>query len=219
MIITVGGIKGGSGKTTTAVNLAVMRAAEGKRVLLIDADEQHTAADFAEQREGLGRPVEFVTVRLAGAAVRAEARKLASGFHDIVIDTGGRDTTSQRAALTVSDILLVPFLPRSFDIWTLSQVNTLVAEMRVANERLRVFAFINRADTGAGRADVRDAAQMLAEAPEMEYLDSPLGQRKAFSNAAAEGLSVLEYRPRDTRACAEITDLYRHVFGGTETAV
>src|SRR4051812_40400989 len=50
MIITVGNIKGGVGKTTLAINLAIARAAEGRDVLLVDGDEQRTAQTFTELR-------------------------------------------------------------------------------------------------------------------------------------------------------------------------
>lgn len=50
MIVVCGGIKGGSGKTTLATNLAVIRAAAGHDVLLVDADDQETASDFTIQR-------------------------------------------------------------------------------------------------------------------------------------------------------------------------
>ena len=50
MIIVIGGIKGGSGKTTVATNLAVIRSGEGKDVLLIDADDQETSSDFTTLR-------------------------------------------------------------------------------------------------------------------------------------------------------------------------
>ena len=50
MIVVVGGIKGGSGKTTVATNLAVIRAAEDHDVILIDADDQETASDFTVLR-------------------------------------------------------------------------------------------------------------------------------------------------------------------------
>jgi chromosome partitioning protein len=49
MILVTGGIKGGSGKTTVAINLAVMRARAGFDVLLIDADDQESASDFKEK--------------------------------------------------------------------------------------------------------------------------------------------------------------------------
>ena len=100
MIITVGGIKGGSGKTTIATNLTVQRAAEGRDVLLVDADDQETASDFTMLRnDKLETGAGFTSIKLTGPAVRTEVRRLADKYDDIIIDTGGRDTTSQRAAL------------------------------------------------------------------------------------------------------------------------
>src|ERR1700760_2684226 len=103
MIIVVGGIKGGSGKTTVATNLAVIRSAEGHDVLLIDADDQETSTDFTIIRNE-GRPdgAGYTSIKLTGPAVRTETLRLANKYEDIIIDTGGRDTTSQRAALTVA---------------------------------------------------------------------------------------------------------------------
>src|SRR5690242_198797 len=147
MIIVAGGIKGGGGKTTTATNLAIIRATAGRDVLLADADDQETASDFTNLRnERAISRASYTCVKLTGAAVRTEIRRLAPKYQDIVIDTGGRDTTSQRAALTVAAVLLVPFVPRSFDLWTIDKVAELVGEMKAANPKLRAYTFINRAD-------------------------------------------------------------------------
>lgn len=211
MIIVVGGIKGGSGKTTVATNLAVMRAMAGHDVLLVDADDQETASDFTilrndRQPEGAG----YTSIKLTGPAVRTETLRLADKYGDIVIDTGGRDTTSQRAALTVAQVLLVPFVPRSFDVWTLEKVGGLVGEMRAANPSLAAYAFLNRADPRG--QDNEGAAEALKETTELRFLDMPLGARKAFSNAAAQGLAVTELRPQDPKASEEIMALYRYLF-------
>ena len=64
----------------------------------------------------------------------------------MIIDTGGRDTTSQRAALSVSEVLLIPFAPRSFDIWTVDKVAILIEEMRAVNPKMKALAFLNRSD-------------------------------------------------------------------------
>src|SRR5215218_1134959 len=181
MIVIVGGIKGGSGKTTVATNLAVIRATEGRDVILIDADDQETASDFTILRNE--RQVEapsYTSIKLTGAAVRTETLRLREKYEDIIIDTGGRDTTSQRAALTVADVLLVPFVPRSFDVWTIEKVAGLVVEMSAADPR---------------GTDNEDAAEVLREAAALTLLPATLGQRKAFGNAAAEGLAVTELRP------------------------
>ena len=211
MIITVGGIKGGSGKTTVSTNLAVLRAAEGRDVLLVDADDQETASDFTmlrneQQPDGAG----YTSIKLSGAAVRTELQRLAPKYDDVIIDTGGRDTTSQRAALTVSNILLVPFVPRSFDVWTLEKVSQLVGEMRAANPDLQAFAFINRADPRG--QDNAEAEEVITETEELSLIQTPLGTRKAFGNAAAHGLAVTELKPQDSKATQEMLTLYRHLF-------
>lgn len=206
-IFTVGGIKGGSGKTTVATNLTVLLAADGRDVLLVDADDQETATDFTTWRNKSSEgQAGYTAIQLNGDAVRTEVLRLTPKYDDIVIDTGGRDTTSQRAAMTVSDVYLVPFVPRSFDVWTLERVAKLIEEMRPANPALRAYAFLNRADAGGN--DNADAADYLRDATCIEFIDVPLGGRKAFSNAAAEGLGVTELKRKDPKAEAEIRALY-----------
>ena len=174
MIVVAGGIKGGSGKTTVATHLAVILADQGRDVLLVDADDQETATDFTVLRnETHPDAARYTSIKLTGPMVRTETRRLADKYGDIIIDTGGRDTTSQRAALAVADVLLVPFVPRSFDVWTLEKVSRLVNEMRTANPGLLAYTFINRADPRGQDND--DAADVLKETESLEYLDAPLG--------------------------------------------
>ena len=211
MIVLAGGIKGGSGKTTVATNLAILCVHAGRDVLLVDADDQETASDFTVLRNdthegGAG----YTSIKLSGKAVRTEVQRLAPKYEDIIIDTGGRDTSSQRAALSVADLMLVPFVPRSFDVWTLEKVAELVEEMRAANPTLKAYTFINRADPRGH--DNAEAAEYLKETPALTFIDAPLGTRKAFSNAAAKGLAVTELRPLDEKACAEMMTLFRYVY-------
>lgn len=211
MIITVGGIKGGSGKTTIATNLAVYLAHQGGDVLLVDADEQETATDFTAWREETkGGNVGFTAVKLTGEQVRTQVLKLKDKYEYVVIDTGGRDTTSQRAALFTSDIYLLPFNPRSFDVWTVGKVEKLIQEIRSAKPTpLLTFAFLNRAD--ARGSDNDDAAELLAQSNVMTFLDMPLGNRKAFSHAAAKGLGVIELTHAEDKAVQEVKALFNYI--------
>lgn len=212
MIFTVGGIKGGGGKTTIATNLTIMlHLVLGADVLLVDADEQETASDFTAWREETLRgEIGYTAVRLNGEAVRSQVLKLATKYDHVVIDTGGRDTTSQRAALSVSDVYLVPFNPRSFDIWTIGRVEKLVSEIRaIKPSPLKAFAFLNRADLQG--ADNRDAVSLIQESAVLTYLPVSIINRKAFSNAAAKGLAVIELDPENPKASGEITDLFNFV--------
>ena len=213
MILVCGGIKGGVGKTTLATSMVVMRSATGRDVLLVDADDQATATDFTTLRtellgaEGAG----YTSIQLRGSAVRNEVLKLAPKYDDIVIDVGGRDTAGQRAALLVANVYVVPFLPGSFDVWTLDSVGTLVEEAKSFNDKLQAVCVINRAD--AQGSDNQDAAEIAREIPGLVYVDAPLGNRKAFRTAAAQGLAVTEMKPQDTKAISELTKLFQHLFG------
>ncbi len=215
MIYTIGGIKGGSGKTTIATNLAIWLAQKGSDVLLVDADEQETATDFSAWREqNVGDEMGYTSIKLTGESVRTQVTKLKNKYEHIVIDTGGRDTTSQRAALVISDYYLVPFNPRSFDIWTVYKVQNLVGEIRaVKPDALHVYTFLNRADPRG--ADNDEAAEILMQCEGMNYVPNPLGNRKAFSHAAGKGLGIVELNPPDEKASTELNNLFTYIFSNS----
>ena len=79
VIYVIGGIKGGSGKTTVATNLAVALVRDGKDILLVDADDQETATDFSAWRnERTQGSAGYTSVQLTGQAARDELKRLAS---------------------------------------------------------------------------------------------------------------------------------------------
>ena len=188
MILTVGNIKGGVGKSLLAVNIAAVLAQRGNDVLLIDGDEQASAATFAELRAEQTSKAEFATIQLQGAAIRQQMKQLREKYSEIVIDVGGRDTGSLRAALTVADAILIPFQPRSVDLWAGVQMGALVAEARCINEGLRAYALLNGAD--AQGHDNAEASEALGAVEGIEALPCVVVRRKAFPNAFSNGLAV-----------------------------
>ena len=210
MIFVAGGIKGGSGKTTLATNLVVMRSQKGREVLLVDADDQQSAAEFTELRAEELDDAGYTCIRLDDKAVRDQVKRLKNKYDDVIIDTGGRDTTSQRAALTIADTLIVPFGPRSLDIWTLERVEELVADARAINPDLEAYSFINRADHQGNYN--KETREVLTDSDHIEFISPTLGDRKAFAIAFDYGQSIIEYTPRDKKAIAEMETLYEAVF-------
>lgn len=210
MIIVFGGIKGGSGKTTLATNMTVVRASTGKKVLLVDADEQKSSSDWAQQREDSNAQPKFTTIELSGKAVNSQLQKMAVDYDDVIIDVGGRDTTSQRSALTIANIFVVPFKPRSLDIWTVGPLKNMISEIKAVNPNLKCIAVINQADFKGD--DNRSALQVLSDCTDFECFPLTIGYRKSFGNAASEGLGIIELKNQDAKANIEVNALYKYVF-------
>ena len=213
MIVTVGNTKGGVGKTTIAVNLAIARALAGRDVWLIDGDRQGSAQTAIRIRAEAGHAPGIACASYPdGAILRAQVQQQVTKFEDIIIDAGGRDSPALRAALMLSDVLLVPFQPRSYDVWALDDIAALIEDARAVRDGLRCFAVLNCADPGTRSADNAEAAAAVADMPQLAYLPAPLRRRKAFANAAGAGLSVLELTPQDAKASAELNTLVRMLF-------
>lgn len=211
MIISVLNTKGGVGKTTLALNLAVLRAQAGYEVLLVDGDRQATATQAIAQRTAAGgTPTPALANYTDGPLLRSQALLARSKYSDIVIDAGGRDSTALRAALMISDIVLIPFQPRSFDVWGVGDMAELVTEALSMRDGLRALAVLSGADPRG--TDNWAAAEVVGEIDGIQYLETPIGRRKSFADAAGAGLSVNEWKPRDRKAIDEITCLYNAAF-------
>ena len=215
MIVSFNSIKGGVGKSTMATTFAAWLASKGYDVLLVDGDDQETASDFTAWREQTLGQTGYTLVNMTGANLRKQVEAMKSKYEHIIIDTGGRDTTSQRAALSVADVSMIPFAPRSFDLWTINKVITLIEEIQaVRTHPLIVYAFLSRADIRS--ADNREVAEALNSFPELTYLPFQICNRKAFSNAAGVGLAVFEAEHPDVKAVAEIEKLFNHILYGND---
>jgi len=209
MIYLIGSYKGGSGKTTTATNLAVFLWRQNKRVLLIDGDEQKTLSYWYQSRAESIDVLGLDQRQLVGAKLRTELPALAAQYDDVVIDVAGRDSTTQRAALTIADVYLVPFVPRPPDLWTFNLVRELIEKAKEVNPGLRAYLFLTRTDHQSLKSDSNWlASDTLNAIKNAQRLNANLGNRVAFANAFNGGLSVLESKPIDSKARAEVVALF-----------
>jgi len=212
MIITVGGVKGGEGKSTLATNLAICRSEQGYDVLLVDADKQRSASDFTLARKETLETADtgYTAIQLQGTAVRDEVKRLAPKYSDIIIDVGGRDTVEQRAAIAISDIYAIPVLASSYDLWALEQAAELVKQGLSFNPSLHTLCFLNKVPARSKEAD--EAIELIKDIPELTFIDVKLVDRKAWRDATAKGLSVVEFTPINQKAVDELWSLYEALF-------
>lgn len=210
MILTVGNTKGGVGKSTLAFNIAVARALAGRDVLVVDTDQQRSASTFTATRTAeLGAPG-YTAVYLEGEDVRTQVRQLARKYEDIVIDAGGRDTDSLRSAMLASDVVLIPVQPRSVDVWALGTMMKVLRLVTSVNTELRALMVLNFADP-QGR-DNEETAELLRGTAGVTLLDTTIGRRKVFADAATFGRSVLDYARRDQKAIEELQAILNAIY-------
>jgi len=223
MILTVGSTKGGVGKTTLAFNLTVTLAHAGQDVLLIDGDEQAHSMSFTELRSATREQGPGYTAQsLLGNQLRAVTGQVKK-YRQVVIDVGGRDTSSFRNALLLSDLILVPTVPRTADIWgSIATVDLVNLARSSGNARLRAVGVINRAD-----ARGRDNSAALDELKGIDGLEvSPvlIGDRKAYHNAMAKGLGILEFKDHNDyygvgKAQADFVQLFNSLYPKLERKI
>ncbi len=160
MIVSFLNQKGGVGKTTLAIHVADALSRRNKRVLLVDADPQGSALDWAAARQ---KAPLFPVAGLPRASIHKELPTLAHGYDVVIIDGPPRVYDVARSAIMASDLVLVPVQPSPYDVWAAKEIIDLVHEATVFKPNLKSAFAINRkiVNTALGR-DVVDA---LADYP------------------------------------------------------
>lgn len=196
-VITVAQQKGGSGKTTLAVNLATGFAKAGKSVALMDTDPQGSAGRwFMTRVENMEDPgIDFSTASAWG--VTYECRKLADSHDVVIIDTPPKADSDLRPSLRAADLVLIPVATSHLDLWAVEVVLYLA-------DRERKPAMIV---TTRARKGTRLAADIEEKIHEMESIvaETPMANRVVYAETLGTGKAALE-APKGP-AHAEVTAL------------
>ncbi|MDP3340809.1 ParA family partition ATPase [Frigidibacter sp.] len=201
-VIAVAQQKGGSGKTTIAVNLAVAFMQQGAKVSLLDTDPQGSLGRwFMARRERLGDPgMEFSTSSAWGVGYECEKLRRDADF--ILVDTPPKVDADLRPTLREADLILIPVASSHVDLWATEGVLDLARR-----ERKRTTVVLNRAKAGTRLGEeVAEAAAAL----EAELAETRLANRIVYAETLGVGLGVLE-SPRRGPACDEIRRLAAEV--------
>jgi chromosome partitioning protein len=194
--------KGGAGKTTIAVHLAVAASRDGQTVVVLDLDPQATAATWADWRGG-ENPVVVAAPHTRLAATMEEARR--SGVDLIIIDSPPSADAAAVASARAADLVLIPTRASAFD---LHAIRTTAELVRIAQKP--AYVLLNAVPPRA--AGLIEEARAVVADLQLQLAPVSLVDRAAFRHAVINGQTAGEFEPAG-KAAAEIADLYAWICG------
>ncbi|EKD28862.1 MAG: hypothetical protein ACD_79C00182G0007 [uncultured bacterium] len=208
MIITVGNTKGGVGKSTISVNLAVACATSGKKILLIDGDIQGSATDFRSLR-----PQELPQIQLVSITTPTIHNDIQSfsNFDVIIIDIGGRHNKVFRSAILACDMFLIPVQPSPYDVWALKETFEVISEVKMIKE-IRTNIIFNMVLSNTNyKTEIDPIINDLTNQYKFNIINTTIGHRLDYKKSIGEGKGVIEFSP-NSKADIEIKNLYKEIF-------
>ena len=198
-IIAIISQKGGAGKTTIALHLAVAAVNAGQSVAVIDLDPQASATSWGDSRENENPSV--ISTQLSRLdKVLAAARN--AGADLAIIDTAPHSESASLAAARIADTILIPCRPAIFDIRAIIQTIDLV---KLAGKSGSASVVLN---TVPPRGTLAEEATLAIASCDVPVCPVHIGQRAAYLHALTAGKSAEEYEPNG-KAAEEISSLYK----------
>ncbi len=191
--------KGGSGKTTVAINLSVAATQAGKSVLLVDASPQRSAMKWANIR-GTGSP--HVAASIAPDLPKLLVSAERGGTSLVIADTSAHADRDTIEICRKADFVIVPVRPSILDIITVRETLQLIGRAGRLSKCAIVLNGVAQSREG------KDAADALAGMGKV--LPVWLGERMDFRSALADGKGVTEFAPK-SKAAQEVKDLYNAI--------
>jgi len=187
-----------------ATNLARALQLKGHRVLLADADPQGTARNWRNAQDEIETPV---TVGVSQATLDRDLAEVGQAFDFVVIDTAPR--IDPAAALRAADAVLIPVRPQIGDVWASADVVELVRARQAATGGRPLAAFVVMAQSSRTRhaAEIGPALKPYG----LKVLKARTGNRVAYGDSHAMGLSVIDIEPPSGRARQEMEALTSEV--------
>lgn len=212
-ITLVGSLKGGSGKSTIATNLAAWRAGRRDDVLLVDANaEQRTAAMWAERREQHDNLAPISCIEKTGNIYKS-LQQLRDRYTHIIVDSGGgKDSPEFRTSLLAADTVIIPVRPAQFDNETLIYVADQITEAReMGNENLEAYLLFTQVHSNPRVKHHAESRELVSGIKEFVVLNSFTTSSTRFVDSQPAGASVIEMGK--SKSANEIYAIANEVYG------
>lgn len=207
--------KGGSGKTTLAVNLGALAHLLGHRTLIIDSDPQGTAFEWSVKREPGSKLDGLAVMQATKPLTRPSFDALARGYEVVLIDGPARRGELTMSGAAMADVVLLPVVPGGADLWALPETIECIDQADAIREQLGHLPVVrivvmNRAVVGQVLSAEADGALRALTG---SYRHGVVHQRTAFPKALTIGQSVFTF-PAARAAATDIERLWRQLKRG-----
>ncbi len=193
MIVAIVNQKGGTGKTTIAVNLAFGTANANFSTALVDADAQKTCLHFYG-----GNSVKNLSVWSAGEDVRETVQKLIKENRFVFIDTAPHDNDSMYLAMVTADLIIIPTRPRPFDLHSSEKVVETLREIEKDFGHTPCYFLLNQVKHGTILG--RESLSYIKKNFKLPVLKTQIHDYEVYGQAPLSGKSVFLYAPRHKAA-------------------
>lgn len=218
--VLIGGEKGGTGKSTIAINIALMLKLAGYDTHLVDCDKQMSSLKLSSRRSANEIEPQLVCTHLQGDQLQVPLADLSEKYEAVVIDSGGQDSVELRSAMISPSVnqIIVPIQPGFFDVETLMGMNKLVSTSKIYNPKLESKCLISRASTHYQDTTASEARAFIqSELDALKDMETVVRDRKPYGYSVASGECVYEYenrtRAKDKKATKEICSLFQEITG------
>ncbi len=202
-------MKGGSGKTTLCTNVAAAVHGTGQRVLILDADPQGSALAFCARGAEMNHDTPSCFA-VDGSALRRDVDRLRPSWDLICIDSPARLGKETRNAILAADMTVLPVTPGPYDLWAARETAEIIEEARASKDVI-ARSVLNR----TSRTKLAQKTERALSELGIDSLDTTVGSRTVFGEAALVGRGVVSHAPTSD-AARDVRRLVSAIFAAHE---